>query len=92
MSLSALRLCIQDLSCSCGNRWTHSRAMLVDVDGGFGGTPTPQQEEMLPVQAVDHLRVQVIHCFRCVKLELPKDWICPAAAPKVLSAEEDLLS
>jgi len=56
---------IHDCHCTCGNKWTHSRVILIDSDGGYGGTPSPRDEASLPLafifaQVRDHSL-----CFRC---------------------------
>lgn len=50
------------------------------ADGGYGGTPTPEQEHRFAVERTYSTRRQYDHCFRCVGLMVHREsWQAPAA-------------
>lgn len=92
MDAKSLLLWIEDNSCSCGFKWTHSYVTYTS-----GGTPGPQDELKLPVTQIEHSRRNASHCHRCAPLGLGIGWSAPkepreAAVPPSLSARDELLS
>lgn len=76
--VDALHLEIEDYSCACGNKWTHSHAWLASqLHGYLGGTPDPMQMEKLQFQSFSNSHRNVNGCHRCVPLQLGKNWTRP---------------
>lgn len=80
--MDQLHLDIIQCSCSCGNRWTHSRTLLASSDGALGGTPSPHQELKLRYESITELRWNTNGCHRCVPLQLSKNWTQPLPAQR----------
>lgn len=79
MSPDCLHLHVVSASCTCGNKWTHSRLWLSSSIAGYlGGTPSPQQEHKLPCTSYENTQEQVSHCWRCVPLALGVGWTKPS--------------
>ena len=78
MSDRCLHLDITEISCRCGNKWTHSHLLLCTPQVAFGGTPSPIEEEKLICKSYETFHRATSHCFRCVKLQLGENWTRPA--------------
>ena len=75
--IDSLHLNIYSITCTCGNRWTHSTTLLSGSDGTLGGTPNPIQELKLPYTTTSHLQRNSNGCWRCVPLQLGEGWTKP---------------
>jgi len=71
-----LSLWIETCSCKCGQRWTNSY-----LTYGFGGTPTPLDEDRLMVERIIPTTKNHSHCFRCAPLGLGLGWKSAAGGP-----------
>lgn len=94
-SPNALCLHIEEYSCSCGNRWTHSYPLLYG-NGHYGGTPGPKEENTLPLARVTSSSRTTSHCFRCVPVGTPRGYApapkARAAIPSLSSIEDSIFS
>lgn len=82
MAIPGLVLEIFDCRCTCGNKWTHSRPILCDSDGGYGGTPTSRQEAELKIVRIYNAPRDFACCFRCGPLAIDhKLWTRIIAKP-----------
>jgi hypothetical protein len=82
-----LILWINECSCVCGNRWTHSYPTF-----SRGGTPGPIEEAKGTITHIIPSRRQFNHCHRCVSLGLGIGWQASPVASPVQSTLARLLA
>jgi hypothetical protein len=86
--MKGLVLEVHDCRCTCGNKWTNSRVIAMDSDGGYGGTPSPRDEAHLPLAYIFSTPRDHSLCFRCgpigyrPKLQVPETPPLPPPTPE----------